>query len=264
MRTKNESIQWLHKFGYLDSKNPDSREYDTALRSMQQVYGLKQDAILGPLTNRSMGMFRCGLRDVKAVKVAGGTDCRWLKNELTYYRSSAFRFSQLSASTSVKIIDTAFQIWQQYVPLNLTRTTSRGSADILFDYGRGARYGFDGVGNVLAWAEMPCEDRDVALQTMYDADEPWSENLKVRSGVLALAVVVHEIGHLLGLDHSEDASDIMAPFYNPQIAEPQRGDIIRVQDLYGMGSQNVPHEFVVTGGVLTLAQDGASIKLELK
>jgi hypothetical protein len=62
---------------------------------------------------------------------------------------------------------------------------------------------FDGAGGILAHAFAPQDGR-----FHYDGDESWS--VGAMPGAIDLQIVaLHEIGHLLGLDHSEDEGSIM-------------------------------------------------------
>ncbi|KAG5224567.1 metalloendoproteinase MMP [Salix suchowensis] len=64
---------------------------------------------------------------------------------------------------------------------------------------------FDGPGRILAHGFFPQDGR-----LHYDADENWSTNPAMDQTDLE-SVSVHEIGHLLGLHHSNDRESIMYP-----------------------------------------------------
>ena len=46
------------------------------------------------------------------------------------------------------------------------------------------------------------------------------------------SVAAHEIGHLLGLDHSNDEDALMYPYINNAL-KPRDDDITKIQKLYG-------------------------------
>ena len=52
-------------------------------------------------------------------------------------------------------------------------------------------------------------------------------------GVRLLPVTVHEFGHALGLDHSQEESAIMYPIYSEHRTSPQQDDIAGIQSIYG-------------------------------
>ena len=232
IKSKTGASKWLRWFGYLETTRPTVREFGSALREMQNTYGLKRDGKLGPITKAAMGLFRCGCTDKKALRIAGSSDCRWEKKKLIYWHSSRFTLPGVGRTASMRIIRQGFDIWEDYTNLKFRRSSSKKNIDIHIVTGAGQADEFDGPGNVLAWAEMPCGGADTKLLTAFDRQEPWSADLAKRPGIFMLSVWVHELGHLLGLDHSDNAKDIMAPYYNPQIWLPQAGDIARIRKNY--------------------------------
>lgn len=71
----------------------------------------------------------------------------------------------------------------------------------------------------------------------FDEAETWSDN-PASSGILLLQVAIHEIGHLLGLSHSQDESAIMFAFYSPERTNLTQDDINGIQALYGPPSRS--------------------------
>ena len=237
--TDAETIQWLKHFGYLETEHPTIHQHNDAVARMQKVYGLVEDAIAGPVTRRAMGLFRCARPDHaiasgrKALRV-DDKHCKWQKKVITYAIGSSFQLAG-SRNQSIEILRQGFRIYEPLTGLSFVEHNNWNEADIRIGRARGRRWDFDGPGNVLAWAQMPCADVDVQLLTMFDDSEPW--NLKTTGpGVIMLAVWLHELGHLLGLDHSDSEFDLMAPYYNPQIIMPQAGDRRRLARVYDLAT----------------------------
>ena len=72
-----------------------------------------------------------------------------------------------------------------------------------------------------------------------DNAEKWSGNM--HPGALnTFTILVHELGHALGLPHSKDDKDIMAPFYQGRIREAEldlgNWETGAIQSLYGAKS----------------------------
>ncbi|MBA0700588.1 hypothetical protein Goari_022074 [Gossypium aridum] len=126
---------------------------------------------------------------------------RWNKRRLTYmFRSSAF---VIKAN-----------------PLDIVMGFHRGF--------HGDNSPFDGPGNVLAHAFAPQDGR-----LHYDADENWSTNNAIRPNQIDLeTIAIHEIGHILGLGHSQDPNAIMYAYYRTIQRNLGRDDIAGIRALY--------------------------------
>ena len=53
-------------------------------------------------------------------------------------------------------------------------------------------------------------------------------------------MIIHEIGHTLGLQHSDDPDSIMIPFYKDPVDnfKMAHDDIVAIQELYGKEAHN--------------------------
>lgn len=217
--------QWLAEYGY------------ETVEEMQEFYGLAVDGAAGPQTLGAMNIPRCGCKDLRIAE-----DCPWVdKRHLTYWHGGGFNLFKgthkaAGRQLSRRVIDDGFTAWAAVSLFTFERYTAKDFdpkvVDIWIGGGKGPRYDFDGPGNVLAWAYMPCGDFEY-LETRFDVQEPWTADPKLAdTGIYAPSVWLHELGHLLGLDHSRDANDVMAAYYNPELRSLQPGDIRRIQQFY--------------------------------
>ncbi len=91
----------------------------------------------------------------------------------------------------------------------------------------------DGPSGILAFAYYPNDinPEPIAGDMYFDADENWSLDKDVDFDLRFTAL--HELGHSLGIDHSDDPTAIMYPFYQSGIEpELRQDDIDAIQALY--------------------------------
>ena len=164
---------------------------------------------------------------------------QWSTLDLSYYFVN--ETEKLEGNTERDVIRQAFELWASQTPLTFTEATSENAANIVIgwasrDHGDGDA--FDGPGDVLAHASFPnpYDDRQVFLH--FDDDERWVNSNT--SNVDLLTVAAHEIGHTLGLAHSNDPGALMFPSYDGPRRFLGDDDIAGVQELYGVASAPRP------------------------
>lgn len=132
----------------------------------------------------------------------------------------------------VDAITRAFVDWEPYVPLVFLKTLEPGGVvpDIRVQFFRGAhgdRSPFDGPGGSVAHASSGS-----GSILHFDLDDNWRVG-SVPNAIDVGTAARHEIGHLLGLDHSQVKSALMYAYIGPQMVK-QIGDddIAGINQLY--------------------------------
>jgi hypothetical protein len=191
---------------------------------------------LTPATSIGSGYRYDNLPNENSAAVEFRALSKWGKTDITYFFINGT--NKIRGNDERELIRQAFALWAAETPLTFTETSSRQTADIVIGWAEGEHGDgdpFDGPGNVLAHASFPnpYEDRQVFLH--FDDAERWVNSAS--QNVDLLTVAAHEIGHALGLGHSDDPNALMYPSYS----EPHRfldtDDIAGVQALYGLASK---------------------------
>ncbi|KFO86871.1 Interstitial collagenase [Buceros rhinoceros silvestris] len=202
------------------------------IREMQSFFGLE---VTGELNHKTLDMMkqpRCGIPDVHSYSTFPQSP-RWRKEDVTY-RILNYTPDMLQADVE-EAISKAFQLWSGVTPLRFTRVYS-GQADIMISFASGFHgdfYSFDGPGGTLAHAYPP--GSGIGGDAHFDEDENWIK-FTTDSGYNLFLVAAHELGHSLGLGHSNVFGALMYPIYLAKDTRDYRlpqDDIDGIQALYG-------------------------------
>ncbi|MCC6396665.1 MAG: matrixin family metalloprotease [Bacteroidetes bacterium] len=155
--------------------------------------------------------------------MAGGVGDGWDgpgrgSSDLTY--SLGPITSRMPADSVRREISRALDEWNRHIKVSFTETLDpirTRNIEIRFaSRDHSDDISFDGRGGALAHTYYPAppNNEPIAGDVHLDGDEPWEE-------IDLYSIVLHELGHALGLGHSGDPSSIMYPFYRKVTALAQ-------------------------------------------
>lgn len=176
-------------------------------------------------------VYFCGSLDVRAVR---GAAAAWRKREITW--RVAGQLPGVGAETFRQAAAHSFAQWAAVTTLAFREASAGEAADVTVTAGP-----IDGAFGVLAWSELP-DGTDRPLTQRYDTGDRFVLAERPQQGqVDLLAVMTHEVGHALGLEHdAADSGSLMAPTYVAGRRAPQANDVARIQQLYGKPARPQP------------------------
>jgi len=249
-----QTLDYLSRFGYY--KTPDSRlgslqikdSITNSIKSLQRFAGLRETGQLDSETKALMKQDRCGLSDnghnlntrrKRRFTLQGST---WKKTDLTW-RLVNDNNDGLSRNQVESALENAFGKWQAITNLKFQKLSHRSNdaVDIEIKFVNGGYhddpYPFDGRGGTLAHAFYPHNNEGLSGDVHFDDAEEFT--LGSTAGRNLLWVAVHEIGHSIGLEHSNVKAAIMYPWYRGNGGKDfdlNIDDIRGIQNIYGSRS----------------------------
>ncbi|XP_042316933.1 interstitial collagenase-like [Sceloporus undulatus] len=201
------------------------------LKKMQQFFGLEVTGNPDSETLAVMKKPRCGVPDLGTFTLTDGNP-KWKRTNITY---RILNYTpDMHQSDVDNAIKKALEVWSNASPLTFKRLYD-GIADIMISFEvRDHRDNspFDGPNGILAHAFQPGDN--IGGDVHFDEEESWSS--KGTRGYNLFIVAAHELGHSMGLSHSDDAGALMYPTYSytePHLFRLPQDDIDGIQAIYG-------------------------------
>ncbi|KAJ1389887.1 PGBD-like superfamily [Sesbania bispinosa] len=238
---------YLDLFGYLNSTlhsnftNEFTLNLQSAIIEFQKNFNLEVTGQLNRDIYEIISQPRCGVPDIingTTTMNSGNANTTsfkpWWK---TWEKELSYAFHpQNNVTDGVKsLFRDAFNRWSNVTLLNFTETTSFNDSDIKIVFVK-----FDGKGGMVGSADT---NYSMSVGDIYlDSEEQWvlpSEKVSEEDDVDLESVVMHQVGHLLGLGHSSVEEAVMYPIVlQEKKTELTNDDLQRIKQIYGVNSTN--------------------------
>jgi hypothetical protein len=217
-----------------------------ALTEFQMRHDVGTPGVLDAPTRELMAAPRCGVPDlVGRPSVRFGTVCAWDRRNLSYQfgRPGAPSLTtDLAQGLVVNAVRRAFNTWAAAGVGLSFRVITGGDipidADIRIEWRQSADPDSSMVGYVVAHSDYPpgCSvvTTDYPKPLHFDDEEHTWVDGAVAGGFDIETVTLHEIGHLLGLDHSDVSGSVMWAYVSPNstLRTLQADDLAGIRSLY--------------------------------
>ncbi len=147
---------------------------------------------------------------------------RWTKSNLTWRVNSNTLPTLITRYFAETALKEALHNVSKACGLKFSEADPGDDQDLELEFSK-----IDGEGGVLGRAFYPRPNNPEAGKVILDASEDWAYARLV-------FVLMHEIGHALGLEHSEDMDDVLySKAIEPPLRDYSANDKARLRALYG-------------------------------
>lgn len=253
------SMNHLQDWGYLantsESELKSKHVVVDALKTFQKFANIESTGVLDEATKKMMSAPRCGMPDIVSAEekervrryIRQGS--KWLNRKVTWQLENT-NDDGITVQQVRLIMASALKKWSERANIDFEEIppTPEGPQPegppasqirVRFDtWYHGDRNPFDGRGGTIAHAFYPLNNQGISGDIHFDDAEDFTIfDPPKRSGQTKLLwVAVHELGHSLGLSHSNVIGAIMYPYYNhfPGFDfNLTRDDVYGIQSIYG-------------------------------
>jgi hypothetical protein len=207
---------FLTRFGYLRERDYAAGALDertrSALATYQERHAVPVSGEFDESTAEAMTTARCGLADLDS-GVAFSARCNWSTRELTYAFDTGT--ADVDGDAEFGVIRAALLSWTAATQVVFTEVGTDQNPDIQIGWRPAEDPDLSMVGGVLAHADFPpgcgvISDSGPRPVHFDDSEHVWSIGA-VSEAYDIETVALHELGHVLGLQHSTTNGAVMFP-----------------------------------------------------
>ncbi|KAG6423936.1 hypothetical protein SASPL_114344 [Salvia splendens] len=242
---------YLKRFGYIQHLSETEANNDifddileSAVKTYQANYKLNPTGIIDAPTVSKMTAPRCGVADIVNHMQHGSSNSSMIHTASNYSLFTGKKWEPSNRHLTYKFLGDfpetaklpaalAFKRWASVTQFTFSEVGGAELSDLTLEFVRGDHGDgapFDGEGGLLAHAYYPTDGR-----LHYDLDDKWFYLFINNKAFDLWSISLHEIGHLLGLQHSTVEAAIMYPtFSRGETKDLDQDDIQGIKALYSL------------------------------